>query len=112
MKIEKDCVVRFHYIVSEIGQAPFESSKERNPLAILIGHGNIIPGLENAMLDKRAGESFGVDVKAADAYGEYREGLTQRIRRRSLEIPVSPQGCRWCCKPIPEHKPSLCRRLG
>ncbi|AAF83462.1 peptidylprolyl isomerase [Xylella fastidiosa] len=84
MKIEKDCVVRFHYIVSEIGQAPFESSKERNPLAILIGHGNIIPGLENAMLDKRAGESFGVDVKAADAYGEYREGLTQRIPKKKF----------------------------
>ncbi len=85
MKIEKDCVVRFHYIVSEVGQAPFESSKERNPLAILIGHGNIIPGLEKAMLDKHAGESFSVDVKAADAYGEYREGLTQRIPKKKFE---------------------------
>lgn len=43
MKIEKDSVVRFHYTVSELGQEPIESSKERDPLAILIGHGNIIP---------------------------------------------------------------------
>ena len=82
MKIEKDRVVRFHYTVSEVGQEPIESSKDREPLAILIGHGNIIPGLETAMMDKEAGESFGVDVASADAYGERREGLTQRIAKK------------------------------
>ncbi|MBN8769706.1 MAG: peptidylprolyl isomerase [Stenotrophomonas nitritireducens] len=82
MKIEKDRVVRFHYTVSEVGQEPIESSKDREPLAILIGHGNIIPGLETAMMEKEAGESFGVDVKSADAYGERREGLTQRVPKK------------------------------
>ncbi len=82
MKIEKDRVVRFQYTVSEVGQAPIESSREREPLAILIGHGNIIPGLETAMMDREAGESFGVDVPAADAYGEVREGLEQRIPKK------------------------------
>ncbi len=82
MKIEKDRVVRFHYTVSELGQEPIESSKDRDPLAILIGHGNIIPGLETAMMDKEAGESFGVDVKSTDAYGERREGLTQRVPKK------------------------------
>ncbi|HBK46172.1 MAG TPA: peptidylprolyl isomerase [Xanthomonadaceae bacterium] len=82
MKIEKDRVVRFHYTVSEVGQEPIESSRDRDPLAILIGHGNIIPGLENAMMDKQAGESFGVDVTAADAYGERRDGLAQRVPKK------------------------------
>ena len=82
MKIEKDRVVRFHYTVAEQGQEPIESSRDRDPLAILIGHGNIIPGLENAMMDKEAGATFEVDVKAADAYGERREGLTQRVPKK------------------------------
>lgn len=82
MKIEKDRVVRFHYTVSEAGQEPIESSKDREPLAILVGHGNIIPGLEKAMMDKEAGESFGVDVVSADAYGERREGLSQRVPKK------------------------------
>ena len=82
MKIEKDRVVRFHYTVSEVGQEPLESSKEREPLAILIGHGNIIPGLEKAMEGREAGESFGVDVPSADAYGEKREGLSQRVPKK------------------------------
>lgn len=82
MKIAKDSVVRFHYTVSEVGQEPLESSKDREPLAILYGHGNIIPGLETAMLDRAAGESFGVDVAAAEAYGEKRDGLSQRVPKK------------------------------
>jgi len=82
MKIAKDSVVRFHYTVAEVGQESLESSKDREPLAILYGHGNIIPGLETAMLDREAGESFGVDVSAADAYGEKRDGLSQRVPKK------------------------------
>lgn len=82
MKIEKDRVVRFHYSVAEVGQEPIETSEGRDPLVILIGHGNIIPGLEKAMMDKEAGEKISVDVSAADAYGERREGLTQRVPKK------------------------------
>ena len=82
MKIAKDSVVRFHYSVAEVGQEPLETSKDREPLAILYGHGNIIPGLETAMLDREAGESFGVYVVAAEAYGEKRDGLSQRVPKK------------------------------
>ena len=82
MKIEKDRVVRFHYSVAEVGQPALETSRDREPIAILVGHGNIIPGLEAAMQDKEAGASFGVDVAAAEAYGERREGLSQRIPKK------------------------------
>jgi FKBP-type peptidyl-prolyl cis-trans isomerase SlyD len=82
MKIAKDSVVRFHYTVSEIGAEPLESSRDREPLAILVGHGNIIPGLEKAMMDREAGEQFGVDVEAAQAYGDKRDGLTQRVPKK------------------------------
>ena len=82
MKIAKDSVVRFHYSVSEPGQESLESSRDREPLAILIGHGNIIPGLEAALQDREAGESFGVDVAASEAYGERRDGLTQRVPKK------------------------------
>jgi FKBP-type peptidyl-prolyl cis-trans isomerase SlyD len=87
MKIEKDRVVRFHYSVSEqaahaAGQPPLESSEGRDPLAILVGHGNIIPGLEEAMGGREAGDRFGVDVPAAQAYGDRRDDLTQRVPKK------------------------------
>jgi len=86
MKIEKDRVVSFHYTVSEQNTpgegSPMESSEGREPLVILIGHGNIIPGLETAMEGHEAGDKFEVDVAAAQAYGEKREGLSQRIPKK------------------------------
>ena len=82
MKIEKDRVVRFHYTVGEVGQPATESSNGGEPLAILIGHNNIIAGLEKAMEGREAGDKFEVDVPAAEAYGERREGLTQRVPKK------------------------------
>ena len=83
MKIEKDRVVRFHYAVAEAGQASVENSRDAGqPLAILFGHGNIIPGLEKAMEGREAGDSFKASVPAAEAYGERREGLGQRIPKK------------------------------
>jgi FKBP-type peptidyl-prolyl cis-trans isomerase SlyD len=82
MKIEKDRVVRFHYAVAEKGAEPMETSHGREPLAILAGHGNIIPGLEKAMEGREAGDRFSVDVPAAEAYGERRPGLTQRVPKK------------------------------
>lgn len=91
MNIDKNSVVRFHYTVSEQGQEPTESSEGREPLAILVGHGNIIPGLEDAMMGKAAGERFEVEVPAAQAYGERREGLTQRVPKKHFEgQPLQP----------------------
>ena len=83
MKIEKDRVVRFHYAVAEAGKEAVENSKDGGqPLAILFGHGNILPGLEKAMEGKEAGDSFKAAVPAAEAYGERREGLSQRIPKK------------------------------
>lgn len=87
MKIEKNRVVRFHYTVSEPGQPPVESSKDREPLAILIGHGNIIPGLEAAMMDHVAGDSFEATVASDQAYGERRDGFTQRVPKKHIREP-------------------------
>jgi len=85
MKIEKDRVVRFHYAVAEQGQEALENSRGGEPLAILQGHGNIIPGLERAMEGHAAGDSFVVDVAAADAYGDRRDNLTQRVPKKHFE---------------------------
>lgn len=84
MKIEKNRVVTFHYTVAEPGQAPAETSRDREPMAILIGHGNIIPGLESAMMDKSEGESFEVTVGPEEAYGERRENFVQRVPKKHL----------------------------
>lgn len=85
MKIEKNHVVHLHYSVAEAGGEVIESSLGREPLAVLIGHGAIIPGLEAALLGREAGERFEVRVTPAEAYGERRPGLGQRIPRKHFK---------------------------
>lgn len=84
MQIAKDAVVLFHYAVSEPGQPAIESSRDGEPLAILAGHGNIIPGLEAALVGRSAGERFEVTVAPGDAYGERVEDLIQRVPKKYL----------------------------
>jgi len=82
MQISQDSVVRFHYAVAEAGGEAIESSQGREPLVALLGHGGLIPGLEAAMMGHVAGDKFEVTVAAAEAYGEFRADLTQRVPKK------------------------------
>src|SRR5690625_2145360 len=84
MKVAKDLVVQFLYTLFD-GDQEVESSRGGEPMAYLHGHGNIIPGLEEAMLDREAGDHFRVTVPPEKAYGEYQEGLTQRVPVKHLQ---------------------------
>ena len=85
MKIEKNSVVHFHYSVSQPGMPQMESSHDRDAMAILMGHGNIIPGLEEAMMGREAGEKFSITISPDQAYGERQEGLNQRVPRKHFQ---------------------------
>ena len=82
MKIEDNSVVRFHYTVSESGGSRIESSRDGQPISVLVGHGNIVSGLEEALRGHEAGESFSVSVGPEQGYGLRREGLVQRVPRK------------------------------
>ncbi len=81
MKAEPNSVVKFHYSLSSEG-ASLESSREREPLTILLGAGNIIPGLESAILGREMGERFEVVVAPEQGYGERREDWVQRVPKK------------------------------
>lgn len=87
MKAEKDKVVEFHYRLTDDAGTVIDSSHESEPLAVLFGRGMIIPGLENAMNGREAGDRFNVVVPPADAYGERRDGLTQRVPKKYFRNP-------------------------
>ncbi len=64
-------VVVFHYTLTGDDGELIESSKDSGqPLPYLHGAGRIVPGLEEAMEGKSAGDSFDVEVAPAEGYGE------------------------------------------
>lgn len=85
MQIAENAVVSFHYTLTNDAGEVLDSSRGREPLAYLQGAGNIVPGLEDAMVGKRAGDSFKVDVAPEDGYGIHHEGLVQDVPRAAFQ---------------------------
>jgi len=86
---EKDRVVSFHYVLTEVEGARLESSSGGEPMAALIGHGNMMEGLEAALLGRTAGEQFEVALAPEQTFGERRDDWTQRIQKKHV-----PKGTR------------------
>lgn len=84
MQIAKNTVVEFHYTLHE-GDSQIESSKEGEPLNYLHGTEGMLPGLESELEGKTGGDSFTVTLTPEQAYGEYQEGLVQRIPIKHLQ---------------------------
>ncbi|ASD68419.1 peptidylprolyl isomerase [Pseudoalteromonas piscicida] len=84
MQIAKNTVVEFHYTLHE-GDSQIESSKEGEPLNYLHGTEGMLPSLESELEGKTGGDSFTVTLTPEQAYGEYQEGLVQRIPIKHLQ---------------------------
>lgn len=85
MKIAKDCVVHLHYTLKDEDGKQIESSRGEAPMSYLHGHNNIIPGLEEALVDKAAGDQVTVTVPPEKGYGLAQPGLQQRIALKYLQ---------------------------
>ena len=70
MNIAKDCVVLVHYVLKDNACEEIDLSEPDSPLAYLHGHGQIIGGLESALLGKAVGEHLDVRLSAEEGYGE------------------------------------------
>jgi len=87
MKVEKNKVVKFHYVLKdkETGEVLEDSHQHGEPIAFLVGAQNIIPGLERQMEGMQEGEKKTIEVKASEAYGEVNPQLIQKIPRSEFE---------------------------
>jgi len=79
MQVAKDKVVYFHYKLTDDAGEVLDSSEGAEPLGYLHGAANIIPGLEQALEGKAAGDSLQVTVEPCDGYGEVDEDLRQVV---------------------------------
>jgi FKBP-type peptidyl-prolyl cis-trans isomerase SlyD len=87
---EADRVVRFHYQLTDEAGERVESSFGAEPSLALLGHGNLMGGLEAAITGRRGGERFSVTLAEDDAFGPRRDDWTQRISKKYF-----PKGTRF-----------------
>jgi FKBP-type peptidyl-prolyl cis-trans isomerase SlyD len=87
MAIEKEnSVVAIEYEVKEAGTTEIvDTNKGAQPLEFITGKGQIIPGLENALVGMNKDESGDILVNAADAYGDINPEALQTLPRDQFE---------------------------
>lgn len=79
MRIADNCVAKFHYTLTNNEGEILDSSEGKSPLTYLHGAGNIVPGLEKAMVDKAVGDKFKVEVDPEEGYGIKDPGMVQEV---------------------------------
>jgi peptidylprolyl isomerase len=83
--------VSVHYTLFLADGTEYETSVGGSPLEFVIGEGQFLAQFEQAVIGLEPGETRKVDIKAADAYGEYDEDLVFSVSRDQLEDGFEPQ---------------------
>ena len=78
MAIESNQIVSLEYEVRD-GDTVVDSNVGGAPLVFMFGKGQIIPGLENGIVNMAIGEKGDVLVKPEDAYGTYNADAKQEV---------------------------------
>lgn len=87
--VQSDVVVSMEYTL-RVDDEVVDSSEGQDPLEFLVGHGNIISGLEREMMGMKVGDSKDVVILPADGYGEYDDAAFMNVPRGEFpkEMPV------------------------
>lgn len=78
MAIETNQIVSIEYEVRD-GDKVVDSNVGGAPLVFMFGKGQIIPGLENGIVNMSIGEKGNILVKAEDAYGTHNPEAKQEV---------------------------------
>lgn len=81
MEIASGTVVVIDYTLTNDQGEVIDSSEGGTPLAYLQGAGQIIPGLEQALEGKAAGDAVSTSIEPEDGYGERDESLVVVLPR-------------------------------
>ncbi len=83
--IGSNSVVAIHYKLQDDQGNTIDSSEGAEPLTYLQGAGNIIPGLEKALVGKSEGDTVNVRIEPEEAYGDIIPELIQTVDRSAFE---------------------------
>lgn len=83
--------VKVHYTGKFEDGTVFDSSEGKDPLLFHLGKNEIIPGFEKAIIGMEPGEKKTVEIEAADAYGEPRKELVQKVEKKHLPKDLTPE---------------------
>ncbi|MFW6011572.1 MAG: FKBP-type peptidyl-prolyl cis-trans isomerase [Desulfosalsimonas sp.] len=88
---QKGDTVKVHYKGKLDDGSVFDSSEGRDPLEFKIGDGNIIPGVEEAVVGMEPEQTKEAMIPPEKAYGEYREEMVIEVDRSQFPEHINPE---------------------
>jgi len=85
VKIDDKKVIGMHYTLTNSDGEQLDSSAGKDPLYYLHGFGNIIPGLEEALLGKEKGDKISVSIPPEKGYGIRDEKNMLQVKKDQFE---------------------------
>lgn len=83
--------VKVHYTGRLDDGSEFDTSQGRDPIEFTIGGGEILPGVEQAVVGLEPGGKNTVKLPADEAYGERRDDMIQELERSVLPQEIEPE---------------------
>jgi len=91
MAIAEGTKVLVHYTGTLDDGTQFDSSRDREPLEIVIGQGMVIPGFEKAIVDLEPGQTVKVTIPEEEAYGPHNEEMVITFPKSSFPAEIEPK---------------------
>ena len=84
MNVERGHVVSLHYELTDPSGTRLGSTRAGEPLAILYGHGGVLPGIERALAGRPAGDRFQLVLPPEEAFGLRLQGSARRVSKKHV----------------------------
>lgn len=85
MQISEGTVATFRYTLTDAAGEVLDASAPGQAMPYLHGASNIVPGLEQALEGRSAGDTFEVAVLPEDGYGPHHPELVQVVPRQAFQ---------------------------
>ena len=88
MGIVKDKMVSLTYDLRLDGKDGeiFETAAKENPLIFLYGAGMMLPAFESGLINKKAGDTFEIEIPAVNGYGEVNEEAILDLPKHIFQV--------------------------
>jgi FKBP-type peptidyl-prolyl cis-trans isomerase 2 len=90
-RVKQGDTVKVHYTGKLDDGTVFDTSYERQPLQFTVGQGQVIPGVEEAVVGMQPGEDKSTQVPADKAYGPHRDEWVAELDKNQLPDNLDPQ---------------------
>jgi len=88
LKIEKEKVVVLKLVLKDEKNQILEATDDKHPLAYIHGSGEMVPGIEKALDNKKVGSKVSKTIGPKEGYGDYREEWVQTAPLENFDDPI------------------------